>query len=938
MKKYMLILIAFLTGINLLNANPIGKEKAQNIAQKFAQSQFGSEQKADELQLVYTGVASRYTDCFYVYNVGEEGFVIVSADDRFRPIVGYSDEGSFDPANIAPEFAFYMDRIIEARSSRNAVAIDHVAEEWQSVAANGKLLSRNGGRGVDFLCQTRWNQDSPYNLYAPEASGGPGERCYAGCVATAMSQVMKYWNHPLQGTGSHTYNSGGWWGPHYYNLYANFGATTYDWDNMPVKITNSSPEEQIDAIATLMYHCGVSVEMGFASDGSGANSEDVPYAISTYFSYSNQAELLRRDNYQLSQWQNMLKESFDLGWPVYYSGYSDSGGHAFVCDGYDDNDLFHYNWGWGGSNDGWFVIDEIDYAGWAGAIFNFVPDNVYDYMPLQPENLTVEPSGDFDYAATLHWTNPTQNIHFNNLSSLDCIVVTRNGEIIHTENNVALGAEMTFTDYYMPAVVDYAVYAVAHDAKGLEATESNVFLGPSCLWTVEMSSSDAEGWHDGALSFVNTECKELANITLNGTSATQTVRLPYGHVDIHWNKPTEPIEQMSFTISNSVGERIVAFEGSSSDIAQGLFFVANNSCEKDETNLNGPANLTASQSGNNITLSWEAITDRTVLHYQIYRDNILFAITPDTHFAYTENEEVFHNYYVVAFTEDGETHPSNYCNIQPESACLVPTNLRYEIVSPTKVKIMWDVPEDEDITGYYLYRRPKGGEFKRVKALSNNYHTDNLTAQPDNRYEYAVSAYYRNTHCTSGYASSESNPELNFIGVNKSIVPQQLTFTIEGGHVVLHWQQATMAQYYNIYRDGERIAQGVTDNNYADYDSVINQVYHYYVTGNTDFIESSPSNDAFVDWTTGISEPVSHQGINIYPNPSSGIFTIEAEEASSLQQADCRIFNLTGQEVMHLMLNNSSTNVDLSSLPDGTYFVKIVTPSENKTTKIVKIQ
>ena len=111
---------------------------------------------------------------------------------------------------------------------------------------------------------------------------------------------------------------------------------------MPDHVGGNSTQEEIEAVALLMYHCGVSVDMNFSPSGSGANSWDVPYAIRHYFSYSNQCSLKGRDEYSLIAWQNMLKEQFELGWPVYYSGFSDSGGHAFVCDGYNDNDLFHY--------------------------------------------------------------------------------------------------------------------------------------------------------------------------------------------------------------------------------------------------------------------------------------------------------------------------------------------------------------------------------------------------------------------------------------------------------------------------------------------------------------------------------------------------------------------------------------------------------------------
>ena len=929
MQKHLLFFLVMLLGITTLNARPVDVERAKAIGQKYVSAHFSNIQKDNELQLVYTGVSSRGEACFYAFNSGENGFVIVSADDRFRPIVGYSDEGPFETENMSPECAFYLDKIIEARTSRAVVLDDRTPEEWQSVATTGMLLSRNGGRGVDYICQTKWNQDSPYNLYAPEASNGPGGRCYAGCVATAMSQVMKRWDYPEHGTGSHTYDAGGWWGPSYPNLTANFGATYYDWENMPERITGNSPQEQIEAIATLMYHCGVSVNMGFAYDGSGANSEDVPDAIKNYFSYSDEAKIRSRDNYTLTNWKNLLKGQFNIGWPVYYSGYSESGGHAFVCDGYDDDDLFHYNWGWGGSNDGYFVIDEIDYADWARAVINFVPTNVYNYMAMAPTNLSVVPSGDFDYAATLQWTNPSKNIHNNNLSSIDQIVITRNGEIIHTINNVTPGASMTYTDYYMPAIVDYSVYAVSHDAKGLEAVATDVFLGPSCDWTVEMTSSNASGWNDGVLTFVNTEGTELAQITLTSASDTKSVRLPYGHVNIRWTKPTQAVEQMSFVIKNSSNHVKVAFEGRSNDITQGLFYIANNTCEKAEVDLTGPENLTVTQTGNNVHLSWEGYSSGDVMHYQIYRDNLLFAITNNTSFNYTETKEALHTYYVVAFTEDGESHPSNICNLQPAADHLPPTNLRYEMTTPTKALISWDAPQAEGVSGYMVYRRAQGEEFKRIKMLSGTSFTDNLTSKTDERYEYIVCASYSGTQYQSNFASSAANPELNFIEVNKTIIPKNLSFYIHEGNVALQWKEASMAQSYKIYRNSELIAQGVTGNSFVDYDANASQTYHYLVTGCTDFIESSPSNEVYIDWTTGINEQT--QNFSLYPNPTDGKVYIETEGLRMV-----RVFNLMGQEVMRQAVASDRYTLDLSSQPQGCYFIEASTEQSSTITKIMK--
>ncbi|MBR1513732.1 MAG: C10 family peptidase [Bacteroidales bacterium] len=924
MRKQLLSLLVMLLGVTSLNAHPVDVAKAKTVGQKFVAANFDNQPKSNELQLVYTGVSTRNEACFYVFNSGDEGFVIVSADDRFRPIVGYSDEGPFATENMSPELAFYLDKIIEARTSPNVVLFDDTEQEWRSVMTTGRLISRNRGRAVDYICTTKWNQDWPYNMYAPEASSGSGGHCYAGCVATAMSQVMKRWDHPTQGTGSHSYYC-----PGYGSQSANFGQTTYHWELMPDRLSGASEEEK-EAVALFMYHCGVSVDMGFSPSGSGANSWDVPDAINRYFSYSSHSTLKTRDNYSLVNWQNMLKESIDLGWPLYYSGYSNSGGHAFVCDGYDDNDLFHYNWGWGGSSDGWFVVDEIDYAGWAQAVFNYVPSDVYDYMPMQPENLSVTPSGNYDYAATLEWTNPTQDIHLNTINEIEQIVVTRNGVIVHVEENVTPGATMSYTDHYMPTMVRYAVYAVAHNAKGLEAFEDDVVLGPTCNWTVEMTSSDNEGWPGGYLSFVNTAGVEVAHLTPESTSLTRTVTLPLGHVDIIWKNPITSVGQMTFVIKNQNDDVKASFSGTNNDLNNGTFYIANNTCDDKELYLEGPQNLILSHYGNEVMLEWDAI-ERQAINYQVYRDNLLYAVTDNTSYTDTDATGVLHSYYVTAFTDEGETDRSNIRHITADIDCQAPANIRYEMTTPSKAKISWDAPQDGNQTGFMLYRRAKGEDFRRIKLLTNTFYTDNLTSQPNGCYEYAVSAYYSASDCESAYATAQDDPELNTVEVNKGIIPTHLSFYIHEGRVVLQWKEATMVDKYSIYRDGQRIGNS-TSTDFVDFEATPSQSYRYTVTGRTAHIESSHSNEVFIDWTTDLNESVEVQEAILYPNPTSGMLFIEA---NGLQQVG--IFNLMGQEVLRQTVSDGQANIDMSTLPEGTYFVKLI-GEKNEIRKVVKIQ
>ena len=920
MKKHILLSLVVLLGMTTLNARPIDVARAMAVGQKFTQANFNNNLRSNELQLVYIGASNRGEACFYAFNVGDGGFVIVSADDRFRPIVGYSDEGPFATENMSPELAFYLDKIIEARTSPDVVLFDNTEQEWQSVAATGRMLSRNGGRGVDYICTTKWNQDSPYNLYAPEAGNGPGGRCYAGCVATAMSQVMKFWDHPGKGSGSHSYYC-----QDFGMLSANFSETTYDWEHMPERLAGASQQE-IEAVATLMYHCGVAVEMQFGPGGSGANSWDVPYAIQHYFSYSPHAELMMRDQYSLASWQNMLKESFDIGWPVYYSGFSNSGGHAFVCDGYDDNDLFHFNWGWGGSSDGWFVIDEIDYANWAQAIFNYVPADVYDYMPLEPNDFTVVSSGDFDYSATLTWTNPTQDIHLNDLTNIDQMVVTRNGKIIYTENNATPGAEMSYTDHYMPCMATYSVYAVVHSAKGLVATEKNILLGPTCTWTVETSSANSESWNGGALSFVNGAGDEVARVTHESRLSTHLVTLPFGHIKIRWEKPDQAIDEFSFRIYNPNGILKAHFHGSSSDIQRGLFYIANNTCNDKDEELDGTY-LTATIADEQVTLNWEPI-DNTI-GYLVFRDGLLHDITTEPTFI-DDDTRTFHTYHVTAITTDGESLPSNLCGYHhPESECAIPTNLSVEIATPTKAKLSWDAPV-EPATGYFVYRRPKGGEFKRVKLLSGTTYTDNLNAQPNDQYEYVVTAYYHDIECESGYATAAEHPELNFVEFNKTIIPMHLDFYIQDGNVILGWEEGSMAESHNVYRDGEHIGYNITGNTFVDYFADPQQTYHYVVTGNTEYLESNPSNVVFVDWTTGVDESTD-KGVSLYPNPTESSVTIEAEGLRLI-----RVLNMMGQEVKCLSTMKNNVTIDLSALPKGCYFIETTTEQGCSTTKILK--
>jgi hypothetical protein len=209
-----------------------------------------------------------------------------------------------------------------------------------------------------------------------------------------MAQIMKYWENPTTGTGTHSYSTSTLGG----TLSADFGSTTYDWANMPNTLNSGSTPTQVNAIATLMYDCGVAVDMDYEADGSGAlvvsyqpyyNGANAEDALKDYFGYSATLHGEERSDYSTTTWINMLKTELDNGNPVLYAGYGQLGGHAFDFDGYDNSDNFHINWGWSGYGNGYYSVDDLapTFVGTGGgmgnfnngqmALFGIVPDGVH---------------------------------------------------------------------------------------------------------------------------------------------------------------------------------------------------------------------------------------------------------------------------------------------------------------------------------------------------------------------------------------------------------------------------------------------------------------------------------------------------------------------------------------------------------------------------------
>lgn len=397
MRKFLGLSLAFI----LLTTGVFAKEVKVSDAEKVAKNYLSATTSAKSMQPEQVRFAETITvkrdnnPVYYAFNLEEDGFIIVSAEDGFTPVIGYSDKGQYNAEEAPSNFQWlmneYADMITFVRENQQEASAQERAL-WSRLLSDEFVAEKTSrAEVIGPLCDiSMWNQESPYNYYTPTHSQG---QTMAGCVATAMSMIMNYWRWPLQGQGAHSYRPKSSDCDETFGLLSvNFEEASYDYDGML-----AVPGKTFcDPIALLMYHCGVSVDMMYCVatgqyGGSGAYSRDVPAAIKNYFKYSPDAKHVTRYGHSEANWIKLIKEQLEQGYPVYYSGTDpapNGGGHAFVCDGYDaENDTYHFNFGWSGSNNGWFTnCIPAQFSSGQAAVVNFIPDRSKGYPYAPPKN------------------------------------------------------------------------------------------------------------------------------------------------------------------------------------------------------------------------------------------------------------------------------------------------------------------------------------------------------------------------------------------------------------------------------------------------------------------------------------------------------------------------------------------------------------------------
>jgi hypothetical protein len=363
------IVLAF--GITL-QAAPVDIRLSERLAANFIQSMphiFSAGYSiSDTEEISENGIV-----LFRIYRLSPQGFIVMAADNSVRPVLAFSADGEFSGSNL-PGWQQFVKKwkyeVAQASRSDRSPSAD-IVQLWKNLAdGNYALNSEKTLRSVSPMLTTKWNQDYPYNAACPPDPEGPGGRTYAGCVATAMGQLMFYHRWPLSGLGSYSYVH-----PDYGTISADFSTALYNWNAMPNRVTT----ENMD-VAVMLHHLGVSVDMNYGPNGSGMWNHSAARSFRNYFKYVPETRYVFRDSTTLN-WDSLVVTNLNDGKPLYYAGWEDTTytmGHAFVCDGYETNDYYHFNWGWGGSYDGYFYTGQLNPG---GANFNLCQELIVDMYP-----------------------------------------------------------------------------------------------------------------------------------------------------------------------------------------------------------------------------------------------------------------------------------------------------------------------------------------------------------------------------------------------------------------------------------------------------------------------------------------------------------------------------------------------------------------------------
>ena len=502
MKKYLFAFSLFLIS-TFIFAKPVSLQQANIVAKNIlieSDINLGISRSPKDISLKLSPLSNEQ---IYIFNnSNSSGFAVVSNSDAAFPILAFSSKTNFPTEDIPPAVQqfidFYSTQIAEIEQT-NLTETNEIADSWKKYSSHNFTPYKNRDV-VEPLIKSLWNQCKYYNAMCPEDNDGVDGHVPVGCVATAMSQIMHYHKYPSQGIGFHSYYSD------YGYLEANYGETTYNWDNIPDYLTDYN-----DDLALLGFHCGVSVNMNYGPHGSGAWTSDVAYALEEYFDYNSDIQHYSKYDYPDTDWANMLKDNLDDGLPIEYSGSSETSGHAFVCDGYQGENHFHFNWGWDGLFNGFYYLDNLNprtstFNDWQTAVLNIYPNNAPE-INFVASHINVNVGSPIDFTdLSLYtpnnwvWNFVGAEIESSTEQNPSGIIYNSPGDydVTLTATN-RFGSSSVTLENYIHVEDNFAPYAAFTISDSIIVSDQNIFITDNSLnsptswnWTFLSNGNESE--------------------------------------------------------------------------------------------------------------------------------------------------------------------------------------------------------------------------------------------------------------------------------------------------------------------------------------------------------------------------------------------------------------------------------------------------------------
>lgn len=398
MKRISIIVCAFILSLSSVARTLTSEESLQSaISNPFNKHLLGAK-VSKQYRLKHIQKEGE-TPLYYVFETSDGGFLMTGADDRANAVLGYTDEGNYDEALANPAFCGWLEDCKSALAWLSQQPEKNITSTTSKSLGTDRLVYDDKGNVImeisykaenlpasvaPLFPNIRWSQDAPYNCECPEIEGQG--RCLTGCVATALSQVMKYYEWPDVGTGSHSYHSDRCG----QDLSVDYSQSVYAWGDMQDLYMGNYTDQQAHAMGKLMFDVGVAVDMNYGISASSSYTKQAPSALRQYFKYNKNVRYEYKYKYADAEWQEMMKNELAHNRPILYNGSNyakaSASGHGFILDGYDSNGLFHVNWGWAGRCNGYFSVNFLNantvgleqyyggYSAYSGMVYGIEPD------------------------------------------------------------------------------------------------------------------------------------------------------------------------------------------------------------------------------------------------------------------------------------------------------------------------------------------------------------------------------------------------------------------------------------------------------------------------------------------------------------------------------------------------------------------------------------